>query len=63
MSIHRMRAMPTWMLRMILRLPSWRGSWALAWLALYEREVIEVVEAEADFECGPWPCSHVEGIQ
>lgn len=52
----RVRSMPTWMLRLALKLPSTRGLWGAAYLELWRREVVEVVEAEVDNESGPWAC-------
>jgi len=46
----RVRSLPTWMLRMILRLPTSRGMWTDAWLEIWKREVADVVQAEADDE-------------
>lgn len=59
---HFCRSAPTWMLRMILRLPSWRDWWTAAWLELFQREVVEVVEETANDESGPWPCVMPKGM-
>lgn len=60
--MNRMRSLPTWMLRMILRLPSRRGWWAEAWVEIWRREVLEAVEAEADDESGPWLVAPPQGM-
>lgn len=51
------------MLRMILALPAHRGWWSAAWLELWRREVVEVVEAEADDTSGPWAVEPPRGVQ
>ena len=51
------RDAPSWMLRMLLALPSWRNWWAAAYLELWNREVAAVVEVTSDNEGGPWPTS------
>ncbi len=56
------RTLPVWMLRMLLQLPSWRNWWTAAWLELHQREVVNVVAAEASDESGPWLVAPPRGM-
>lgn len=55
-------SLPTWALRLIVRLPSWRRWWGAAWVELFQREVVEAVYEAADDESGPWPVSMPRGM-
>lgn len=57
------RDAPSWMLRMILALPSRRNWWAAAYLELWNRSVEDVIASTADDESGPWPVSMPRGRQ
>lgn len=50
----KVQAMPTWMLKVALRLPSMRGLWAAAYIELWRRSVESEVAKAVDDECGPW---------
>lgn len=54
--------LPTWMLRMILALPSWRDWWAEAYLEIWKREVEDILAAAANSESGPWACVAPRGM-
>ncbi len=60
--MNRVETMPTWMLRLILKLPLMRKYWSAAWLELWKREILDVVAAEADEESGPWPVAMPRGM-
>lgn len=54
-------SLSTWMLRMIVAGPRWRGWWSAAWLELWRREVVEVIEAETIDDSGPWAVDAPKG--
>lgn len=56
------KSLPTWALRVLLATAAKRSWWAAAYLELFRREVIEVVEEEADAESGPWPAVMPPGV-
>jgi hypothetical protein len=55
--------LPTWMLRALLSTAAKRSWWSAAYLELWRREVLDVVQAEADAESGPWPVVMPDGRQ
>lgn len=56
------KRLPSWALRLIVSLPSWRGWWTSAWLELFQREVVDVIHETADDESGPWPVAMPRGM-
>ena len=59
----RVRRMPTWMLRLILKTPFMRGYWGAAYIELWKREVLDVVDEEVSSKRASWAAPMPEGWQ